>query len=234
MIIQNPSVLLSEGPAELLERTLTEYADLLAQASKLGRRHLEAVDFALLHHVERLMSRSPEEEELQSAYGELRGMVPVEREEELADWKLRWRAFADLVDARLGALARRQEGVEGALRYAHADRVLSLVASRPGLTQVEIGDELELKPANLSRILGVLEAHELIERRAVGRVKRVHPGRLFPESESPALAYPAHEENRPEDSYLAEADRPSYGSIPLPGVYAEVSEGKSVFFRLAA
>lgn len=169
--------LAAEGPAELLERSIEDYGRLLLEVSSdLGPEHVDAIDYALRHTVVRLLVRAAGEEELADAYDGLRRLVPVEREDELAEWVPRWRAFADLLDARLAALAARDsDRVPGLL---HAREILDLVANEPGLTQAEICERLKLKPANLSRILGVLEAHEMIERRTVGREKRVHPGRL--------------------------------------------------------
>ncbi len=169
--------LAAEGPAELLERSIQDYGRLLLEVSSdLRPEHVDALDYALRHTVVRLLVRAAGEDELADAYDGLRRLVPVEREDELAEWVPRWRAFADLLDARLAVLAARDsDRVFGLL---HAREILGLVASEPGLTQAEICERLELKPANLSRILGVLEAHERIERRTVGREKRVHPGRL--------------------------------------------------------
>jgi MarR family len=176
MKIQDSSDLLSEGPAELIDRPLAEYAALLRGTGELRSEHLDAVDYALRHKVVRLLARAAGEEELEATYEEMRRLVPVAKETELAAWVPRWRAFADLLEARLAALTTRD--VEGARRLAHAAGILALVEEEPGLTQAEICRHLKLKPANLSRILGVLEAHELIERRSTGRERRVHPGRL--------------------------------------------------------
>lgn len=174
--LQNPSDLLAAGPAELLERPLADYAALLRTDQELRRDHLEVVDYVLRHTVVRLLVRAAPEEELTGVYGDLRRLVPVAREPELADWLPRWRAFADLLDARRAALAAQDPAA--AVRLAHSGAILELVEAEQGLTQVEIAARLGLKAANLSRILGVLEAHELIERRTVGREKRVHLGRL--------------------------------------------------------
>lgn len=176
MKLQNPSDLLAAGPAELLERPLEEYVAALRKWQELRRDHLEAMDYVFRHTVVRLLVRAAPEAELAAAYGSLRRLVPVAREAELAEWLPRWRAFADLLDARRAALAAQDPAA--ARRLAHSGSILELVEEEAGLTQAEIGDRLHLKPANLSRILGVLEAHELIERRSVGREKRVHPGRL--------------------------------------------------------
>lgn len=189
MTVQNISDLLEAGPAELLERSLEEYAELVQRATELTTEHLQALDYALRHSVVRLLVRAAGQEELEAAYDALRCLVPVRLEEELGAWVPRWRAFAALLDTRLASLDAQEP--ETALRFAHADRILALVEAQPGLTQADISAELTLKPANLSRVLGLLEAHELIERRSVGREKRVFPGRLAPRpSVSEALPAP--------------------------------------------
>jgi Winged helix-turn-helix DNA-binding len=178
MTVQDLSFLLAEGPLQLLERPLAEYGRLLREAESLPAESVEAVDYAACHMVVRLLVRAAGDEELVAAYDDLRRLAPVSRETELASWIPRWRGFADLLDTRLAMLSTRDPEV--VLRRAHAPAILELVQREPGLTQAEVGQRLGLKPANLSRILGMLEAHELIERRNLGRERRLHPGRLAP------------------------------------------------------
>jgi hypothetical protein len=169
--------LAGEGLAALLDRSIEEYGRLLREApGELRWEHVDALDYALRHTVVRLLVRAAERDELAAAYDALRRLVPVEREDELAEWLPRWRAYADLLDARLASLAAREP--EQALGLLHAREIVDRVAREPGLAQAELGDRVGLRPPNLSRILGVLEAHEFIERRAVGREKRVYLGRL--------------------------------------------------------
>lgn len=176
MTVLNASQLLADGPSQLLDRALDEYAAFLRQTEEVQREHGEAVDYAVRHTVVRLLVRGADEDELTQTYDSLRRLVPVSREPELREWSIRWRGMADLVDARLQSLAHRD--VDKARSLLHVEDILAVVSSRPGLTQTEIAETLELSAANLSRILGVMEAHELIERRRVGREKRVHQGRL--------------------------------------------------------
>lgn len=208
MPVQDISGILAEGPGQLLDRSLEEYGALLRTAGELKPELLEAVDYTLRHTVVRLLSRATREKEndlageLVEAYDALRRLVPPAREAELAAWLPRWRGFADLLDARLATLASRD--VAGALRLAHSSEILAEVAADPGLTQAQLGLRLGLKPANLSRILSVLEAHELIERRSVGRERRLHPGHLArPAGEAPNTALPAGASAiRPGNEYL--------------------------------
>lgn len=190
---QDLSVLLAETSADLLERPLEDFAAFLRSPEKLDFRHLEVVDHALRHTLLRLLGRAAEEAELDAAYDALRTLVPIERKAELEPWVGRWRAFADLVDSRLAVLA--SQDPAAACRFAHAEEILDLVSNATApMGQAEIGVRLGLKPANLSRILGVLEANELIERRSVGREKRVSLGRLATEPAAREAATPAAEE----------------------------------------
>jgi aryl carrier-like protein len=181
MRFQDLSALAAAGPGELLERSLNDYVQLFRSVGEaFGSEHLEAVDYALRHTVIRLLVRRAGPEELSEAYDALRRLVPVEREAELESWLPRWRAFADVLDARLASLAAQQP--QEALKLRHAGEIVELVVREPGLSQTELGKRMKLKPANLSRILAVLDAHEMIERRSEGREKRVHPGRLASET----------------------------------------------------
>jgi len=174
---QNTSFLLERTPGELLDEPLSIYSQLLRESDELENDHLEAIDYVVRHTVVRLLVRAAEEAELEAACSAIRRLVPVARETQLAAWLPRWRAFADLLEARMAVLA--NQDTAKARELAHAGEILAFVQREPGLTQAEIGKQLELKPANLSRILGVLEAQELIERRNVGRERRVHPGRML-------------------------------------------------------
>lgn len=176
MTVQNLSDLLADGPGELLDRSLEEYATMLRQSGEMLPEHLEAVDYAVRHTVLRLFIRSAGEEELEVAHDALRRLVPVARESELEPWLPRWRAFADLIEARLAVLDNQDPAAVKS--FAHSSAILDLAGREPGLKQSDIGKRLGLKPANLSRILSVLEAHELIERQSVGRERRVMLGRL--------------------------------------------------------
>lgn len=95
------SFLLTEDPAERLERSIEEYGELLRAAGELPAPVLDVVDRALRSRVLRLLAGPAEKAELQAAAAALRRLVPAARESELAVPLHRWRAFADLVEARL-------------------------------------------------------------------------------------------------------------------------------------
>jgi DNA-binding IclR family transcriptional regulator len=52
---------------------------------------------------------------------------------------------------------------------------LAIVARGNGPTQTELAEETRLSAPNVSRLLRILEDHDLIERRKVGQAKRVYP-----------------------------------------------------------
>lgn len=166
------SFLLQEGPGELLGHQLDDYRKLLREAPEIRFEHLDAIDYAVRHWLVRLLVSSVRSEELEDTYSILRRLVPVAREEDLADWKKRWIAFADLLETRVAILANQRPAE--ARKLAHAGEILDLIEDEPGLSQSVIAKRLHLKPANLSRILGVLEANELVDRLTVGREKHVY------------------------------------------------------------
>jgi DNA-binding transcriptional ArsR family regulator len=166
------SFLLREGPGELLERRLDDYRTLLREAPEVRFEHLDTIDYAVRHWLIRLIVSNASSEELEDTYSTLRRLVPVAREEDLADWKKRWNAFADLLETRVAIRANQRPAQ--ALKLAHAEDILVLIEDEPGILQSEIAERLGLKRANLSRILRVLEANELVDRRIVGREKQVY------------------------------------------------------------
>jgi DNA-binding transcriptional ArsR family regulator len=170
-MLQDPSFLLSEPPAVLTERPLSDVRALFWGAAEMDERHFEAVDHLLRDHALRALVQRAPDGELKALDSTIRRLFPKGWAERLGRWAHRWLAYADLLDARRGSL--HAQDPERARKLAHAGRVLELVAAEPGLSQTELGERLDLKPANLSRILAVLEANELIERRMEGREKRI-------------------------------------------------------------
>ncbi|MDX1997306.1 MAG: helix-turn-helix domain-containing protein [Thermoanaerobaculia bacterium] len=183
---QNHSALLAETPVRLFERPLSDFAAALREGEP-SRELVATIDFVLRHQVARALSRDPGRVDLAELHDDLARVMPVRLEERLPEATTRWRTLSDLVSTRIGMLDTQEP--ETARNLLHAEEILTFVAANPGTTQAEIGRELGLKPANLTRILGILEANELIERQAVGREKRVHLGRL--ERQRRAEEYPA-------------------------------------------
>lgn len=88
----------------------------------------------------------------------------------------RWIAFRDLLEARIAML--RVEVPQSILANPQYAGIVRFVLNNHTVTQSQIG-ELCLSDtgrANLTRVLNILEAHELIERRRYGRPNRIVPG----------------------------------------------------------
>lgn len=175
---QNHSALLAETPIRLFDRPLADFAVAL-RSDEPSPELLTTIDFVLRHQVVRAISRDPARVNLDQIHDDLARLMPVRLEDKLPEETIRWRAFADLVDTKIGMLDSQEP--ETARQLLHAAQILDLVAENPGWTQTQIAEKLTLKPANLTRILGILEANELIERQSVGREKRVYLGRLEPQ-----------------------------------------------------
>lgn len=173
MTLQDPSFLLREPPATLLERPVEDVRAVLWGEAPLQDRHLRAMDHVLRHHVLRLLVQRAPPAELEAAEDTIRRLWPSRRAADVAAWAPRWLAWADLLGSRRAVL--REQDPARVRRLAHAAELLALVAREPGLSQVAIGERLALKAANLSRILNLLEANDLLVRREVGREKRVYP-----------------------------------------------------------
>lgn len=108
------------------------------------------------------------------------------------DWAARWLALADVVDLRVAG--RRTQAPARALERAHVRELVRVVgdyqARDPeGMPQSALGEALGLKKANLTRVLNLLEANELVERRGLGRENRIRlgvAGRAWTEQDRPA------------------------------------------------
>lgn len=96
----------------------------------------------------------------------------------------RWRAWRDLLEALIESL----DGLAtGELpRLKHVRELITAIESEGELPQSQLAQRLGLGKANLTRLLNILEANLLIERRRVGRENMV----------GLSSAYRAHNESR--------------------------------------
>ena len=90
--------------------------------------------------------------------------------------KDRWAGFMDLLEDRLTALA--SPVPEQLMTRSHVTEIVEMVADNDRIYQSDIGKAWNLRPANLTRILNLMEANELIVRRTEGRKKRIELGPL--------------------------------------------------------
>ncbi len=83
-------------------------------------------------------------------------------------WATRWRAFADVIDARIANL--RTQTPQRVLERTHVSEILHAIRTRQeGIPQSELRALLGISKSNLSRVLNLMEANELIKRSILGR-----------------------------------------------------------------
>ena len=86
----------------------------------------------------------------------------------------RWTVYQDILESRIAALD--SNAPKQLLKRAHVLEILNLLVDGSVRTQGDIKRELDLLPANLTRILNMMESNELIERKIAGREKQIVPG----------------------------------------------------------
>jgi hypothetical protein len=171
----NINDLTSTPMADLVELDLGEIRNFLREPELPSDDALAVLDQALREKVVRSLSRPHDDEAWSSELDDFRRLIPHARKLALDQrdrrWATRWTTLGDLIASALEGHERRKR--TDVSLPAHARIVLETVTRWPGVSQVELGRSLELKSANLSRILGILEARGLIQRRLVGRAKEV-------------------------------------------------------------
>jgi hypothetical protein len=141
-------------------------------------RHAEVLDYAYRGRVARALDRRVGREELAELHEHIRRVAALVRSQTQLEeaWAARWRGYASVLDARMGALG--TQNISAVLSRAHVQKVIDLLRSEgtAGVAQSELQSRLSLGKANLTRVLGMMEDHDLIERRKMGRDKQVFLG----------------------------------------------------------
>ncbi len=166
-------------PVRLLEDATA--ADLLevAEAVEAWDESLaDVLDYVYRNRAARLLRADPRSRDMKEFVEHVRLVTAGRRGQVLNGFAQRyadrWLAYARVVDARIEARESRDSAA--VRRQAHVNEILALVGARPGLAQTEIAAALHLSPQNLTRILAMLEANDLVIRRASGRKKQVWLG----------------------------------------------------------
>jgi hypothetical protein len=161
--------LLSTHPEELVDRSdPSDLLDSIRKTEKLAADQAATLDYAFRQWTMRAVSRQGDVEGLL----ELDDLIYLAGErigagdQTSADLRIRWTAFRDLLESKRLTIA--GAGTGKASRLAHTKRILALLASGP-ITQAQVRQELELTPARVSQILGVLEEAHLIRRERRGK-----------------------------------------------------------------
>jgi hypothetical protein len=163
---------------------LAEEADLdqLLQTAKTierwEERHAEVLDYIYRQRLIRLLVRRSSVEDLSALNEHLERMLHPRRLEAMQHLSRpcaeRWAAYKDILESRLVSL--RSRAPQQVLEMAHVQEILDLLLSGRATKQAEIKATLGLRAANLTRVLNVMEANELIERSTEGREKLIRPG----------------------------------------------------------
>ncbi|GAB6040608.1 helix-turn-helix transcriptional regulator [Endothiovibrio diazotrophicus] len=108
----------------------------------------------------------------------------------------RWTTYREILEDRIAALD--SAASDRLLDYAHVAEALASIGEAGEIGQKKLGEALGLSKPNLTRVLKLMEANELIERRRAGRENRIALGLNAPrDPEPPAADDPAE----PSDEY---------------------------------
>lgn len=151
----------------LLEASIEELTQAVRGVEIWTERHVEVLDDVYRGRVAQLLTRRGSLEELRDLHQHLSQASGLLRSEKSLSvpWSERWNSYAAVVSAQIGALySQDPQGVRG---RAHVEDILKVVrrGGALGVPQSAILDELKLQKANLARILNLMEANDLIERR---------------------------------------------------------------------
>ena len=192
---------LTKGIPEILAET-AGFDDLMETVQKTeewDERKADVLDYIYRFRVDRSL-RLGDEEDLRRLLKHLdrvthpRYLNQLSRLDKL--YAGRWKAYMDLLEDRL--LALESPVPAQLLQKTHVREILNLVAEQAIDSQVKIRHHLSLRPANLTRILNLMEANELIVRKKDGREKRIllgpEGGKLIDPDSRPSTM-PRHGDN---------------------------------------
>lgn len=166
-------------PVKLAEEASLD--QLLQTAKSIERweeRHAEVLDYIYRQRLIWMLARRASADELSGLNEHLERMLNSRRLEAMEHlsrpYGERWAAYKDILESRLASL--RSRAPQQVLEMAHVQQILDLICSGRATKQSEIKEALGLRAANLTRVLNVMEANDLIERRTDGREKLIQPG----------------------------------------------------------
>ncbi len=155
--------------------------DLLTSARKTEKweeRQAEVLDYIYRSRIIQFIRKPPQLDEMQALIEHLDRMTHPTIVKKFAHltkpYAARWGVYMDLLDSRLSAL--QSQAPQALLERTHFSEILAMIAPGKYVAQQEIGQRLGLQRANLTRILNLMEANELIERETIGRENRIRLG----------------------------------------------------------
>ncbi len=161
---------------------LSDLMESIQEIDHVNDRQAEVLDYVYRHRLVRLLRAVKRGDdavvELKALYEHLNSVTHPRRLERLNSlekpYGARWIAYQDILEHRFAALM--SEPSKWILKRAHVKRILSFFLSEKSIKQKEIRKRLKLKPANLTRILGMMAANELVNIHTIGREKIVTIG----------------------------------------------------------
>ncbi|MBI5550660.1 MAG: MarR family transcriptional regulator [Desulfobacterales bacterium] len=154
--------------------TIQDLWETQMQTQEWRRRAADVLDFLYRYHTYRLVRARNPEGLIEWINHLERCTTPVALENlDRLDpaYGAKWTAYKELLATRLEA--EQSPALPQALDKAHVKAVLDLIQEEKALSQKEIQEKLGLKRPNMTRILNLMEANELIERRKEGRENRI-------------------------------------------------------------
>ena len=180
-------------PEELAEKA--SLADLLETSKGIEAwqdRHGQVLDFIYRHRIIRQIRSSATTLAALQELSEHLARVTHPRRRKALDglnqpYATRWATYRDILETRIAAMC--SDAPKQLMQRAHMKEILLLLMSGAVRRQKDVEDAFGLRKANVTRILNLMEANELIVRQAVGREKHLLPGpnaELFSEKDGAA------------------------------------------------
>ncbi|HEX5748300.1 MAG TPA: MarR family transcriptional regulator [Archangium sp.] len=147
--------------------TLPELLEAVEAISRWSDRKAAVLDYVYCERLLKLIRTNAPREQLEEFNEHLVQVVHPLRQEDLDGLSLRyyqrWSLLRELLERRIESL--RGELPQQLLAREHVSSILEYLSRARGpVSQQDLMRELDLRKANLSRILSRLEAHELIEK----------------------------------------------------------------------
>ncbi len=165
-------------PVALAESTpLPDLMESIREIDRLNDRQAEVLDYIYKHRLVRLIRTVKKGEgaaaELTELYEHLNRVAHPRRLSQLntleKPYGARWIAYQDILEHRLAVLVNQPS--KWLLNRAHVKGILRLVVKHGSISRKKIPDHIKIKQANLTRVLNMMAANELIECHTVGKEK---------------------------------------------------------------
>ncbi len=175
--------LINCAPEALAETTpLSDLMESIRKIDQWNDRQAEVLDYIYKHRLVRLIRTVKRGEgasvELEELYEHLNRVAHPRRLNQLnaleKPYGARWLAYQDILEHRLAVLMNQPS--KWLLRRAHVKEILRLVLKHRSISRKKIPEHINIRQANLTRVLNMMVANELIECHAIGKEKMLTIG----------------------------------------------------------